>query len=124
MMSNDAIMRKSQAIPLTLLATAALAAAAGCNDHPREVRNCVDSENHVVPDSRCDPSHSSGGSGGGGFHYVYDGASGGRIGDTVEGGSSEPEPRAQVVSGETGDVVRGGFGSGDSGESGAHGGGE
>jgi hypothetical protein len=125
MMSNDPIMRKSRAVPLTLLATAALAAAAGCNDHPREVRNCVDAQNHIVPDSRCDASHSSGGSGGGGFHYVYNGASGGSIGDTVEGGSREPEAGAQVVSGETGDVVRGGFGSGDGGDaSGAHSGGE
>jgi hypothetical protein len=123
-MSKDPIMRKSRTVPLTLLATAALAAA-GCNDHPREVRNCVDAENHIVPDSRCGPSPSPGGSGGGGFHYVYDGASGGRVGDTVQRGSSEPEAGAQVVSGETGDVVRGGFGSGEGGgEGGAHGGGE
>jgi hypothetical protein len=124
MMGKDPIMRKSRAVPLTLLATAALAAA-GCNDHPREVRNCVDAENHIVPDSRCDPSPSSRGAGGGGFHYVYGGASGGTVGDTVEEGSSESEAGARVVSGETGGVVRGGFGSGDAGgESGAHGGGE
>jgi hypothetical protein len=52
---------------------------------------------------------------------VYGGASGGSLGDTVESGSSEPEDGAVVVSGEKGDVVRGGFGSS---ESGAHGGSE
>jgi hypothetical protein len=114
-------MRKSGAVPLTLLATAALAAAPGCNDHLKEVRNCVDAENRIVRDSRCNPSPPSGGSGGGGFHYVYGGASGGGIDDTVVGGSREPEAGAKVISGESGDVVRGGFGSG---ESGAHGGGE
>jgi len=122
------VMRKSGAVPLTLLATAALATAPGCNEHPREVRNCVDAENHIVGDSRCNPSPSPGGSGGGGYHYVYGGASGGSIGDTVEAGSSAPEDGAVVVSGESGDVVRGGFGSGESGEhggeGGAHGGGE
>ena len=121
---QQSIMRKSGAVPLTLLATAALAAASGCNDHPKEVRNCVDAENHIVRDSQCNPSPSSGGSGGGGYHYVYGGASGENVGDTVEGGSREPETGAEVVSGESGDVVRGGFGSGESGESGAHGGGE
>jgi hypothetical protein len=122
------IMRKSGAVPLTLLATAALAAASGCKDHPKEVRNCVDAENRIVRDSRCNSSPSSGGSGGGGYHYVYGGASGGGIDDTVEGGSKEPESGAEVVSGESGDVVRGGFGSSESGahggESGGEGGGE
>jgi len=121
-------MRKSGAVPLTLLATAALATVPGCNEHHREVRNCVDAENHIVGDSRCNPSPSPGGSGGGGYHYVYGGASGGSIGDTVEAGSREPEDGAVVVSGESGDVVRGGFGSGEGGEhggeGGAHGGGE
>jgi hypothetical protein len=115
------IMRKSGAVPLTLLATAALATAPGCNEHPREVRNCVDAENHIVSDSRCSPAPSPGGSGGGGYHFEYGGASGGSLGDTVESGSSEPEDGAVVVSGEKGDVVRGGFGSS---ESGAHGGSE
>ncbi len=115
------IMRKSGAVPLTLLATAALATSPGCNEHSREVRNCVDAGNHIVRDSGCNPSPSPGGSGGGGYHFVYGGASGGSIGDTVEGGSSEAAAGAEVVSGESGSVVRGGFGSG---ESGAHGGGE
>jgi hypothetical protein len=117
-------MRKSGAVPLTLLATAALAAVSGCNDHPKELRNCVDAENHIVRDSRCNPSPSPGSSGGGGYHFVYGGASGGAIDDTVVGGSNEPEAGAQVVSGESGDVVRGGFGSSESGAHGGEGGGE
>jgi hypothetical protein len=115
------IMRKSGAVPLTLLATAALTTAPGCNDRHNEVRNCVDAANHIVSDSRCNSSPSSGGSGTGGYHFLYGGASGGGAGDTVEGGSSAPEVGADVISGESGDVVRGGFGSG---ESGGHGGGE
>lgn len=112
-------MRRSGAVPLTLLATAALAIAPGCNDHHKEVRNCVDAENRIVRDSQCGPSPSSGG--GSGYHYVYGGASGESIGDSVEGGSREPEEGAEVFSGESGHVVRGGFGSS---ESGGHAGGE
>jgi hypothetical protein len=114
-------MRKSKAVPLSVLAAAALLAATGCDDHRSEVRNCVDAQNHIVPDSRCGQSPPSGGSAGG-YHYIYDGASGGNIGDTVEGGSGEPEAGARIVSGETGAVVRGGFGGGDG--DGGHGAGE
>jgi hypothetical protein len=119
-------MRRSGAVPLTLLATAALA---GCNDHPKEVRNCVDADNHIVLDSQCSSTPSPvGHGGGGGFHYVYGGSSGESVGDTVKGGSSEPEPEATVVSGESGEVVRGGFGGGEgeghAGGEGGHGGGE
>lgn len=111
-------MRKSQSVPLTLLAAAALSASVGC-DHPTEVRNCVDAQHHIVPDDRC-------GHYGGGSYFVYGGASGGRSGDTVVGGASEPEEGARVVSGESGAVVRGGFGGGEGGEGGegGHGGGE
>lgn len=114
-------MRKSQAVPLTLLATAALAASTGCDDRPREVRNCVDNQNHIVPDDRCDhPSLYAGSYGYTNYRYLYGGASGGRMGDTVIGGNANAEPGAVVVSGETG-VARGGFGG--EGEAG-HGGGE
>jgi hypothetical protein len=114
-------MRKSQAVPLTLLAAAAFTISTGC-DHPVQVRNCVDAQAHIVPDNSCDRS----GGGGGGYHYIYGGASGGRNGDTVEGGSLEPASGARVVSGDTGAVVRGGFGGGEGGEGseGGHGGGE
>jgi hypothetical protein len=114
-------MRKSQAVPLTLLATAALAASTGCDDRPREVRNCVDNQNHIVPDDRCDhPSLYVGSYGYTNYRYLYGGASGGSMGDTVIGGNANAEPGAVIVSGETG-VARGGFGGeGDAG----HGGGE
>jgi hypothetical protein len=87
-------MRKSQEVPLTLLAVVALSMTA-CRDKHRD---CVDAQNHLVSDSGC----RAGGSGG---HYIYGGSSGGHAGDAVVGGS----------------VSRGGFGGiGGSG----HGGGE
>jgi len=57
----------------------------------------VDAQNHLQPDSTCE-AHS----GGGGFHYVWGGSSGGHYGDMVVGSS----------------VSRGGFGGfgGDGGE--------
>jgi hypothetical protein len=116
-------MRKSQAVPLTLLAAAALATSSGCDDHPREVRRCVDSQNHIVSDQKCDhPAFYGGyyGTGSGGYRYLYGGSSGGDMGDTVVGGSATPEADSVIVSGESGEVVRGGFGSADA----AHGSGE
>jgi hypothetical protein len=104
-------MRKSSAVPLTLLAALA-AFATGCRDTP-ESRSCVDAQGRIVPDSNCSTG-SHGGSGGMGFlgyHYLYGGASGGRVGDQVVGGRSTPS--------ESG-VSRGGFG----GEGGGEGGGE
>jgi len=119
-------MRKSQSVSLTLLAAAAISASTGCDSAPSQVRNCVDAQNHIVPDSRCDhPAPAGGGMAPVGYRYTYGGASGGRIGDTVVGGSIEPEAGARVVSGESGAVVRGGFGGGEGAESdGGHGGGE
>jgi len=116
-------MRKSQTVPLTLLAAAALATSTGCDDRPREVSNCVDNRNHIVSDQKCDHPAlygGSGGGGGGGFHYIYGGSSGGHMDDTVIGGSLTATPGAVVVSGETG-IARGGFGGGGEG---GHGGGE
>jgi len=89
-------MRKSGAVPLTLLAAAALVSI-GCHEQPR---HCVDAQNHLEPDSYCDSNTSTG------FHYVYGGSSGGHYGDTVEGSS----------------VSRGGFGHGGGGEGGGEGG--
>lgn len=117
-------MRKSHAVPLTLLAAAAVSAGSGCDNHPREVRNCIDDQNHIVSDQKCDHPAGYGGyygSGSGGFRYVYGGASGGGMGDTVVGGSATPATEDVIVSGETGSVVRGGFGFG---EGAGHGGGE
>jgi hypothetical protein len=95
----DAIsMRKSAAAPLTLLA--ALAALTSLCHNVHESRNCVDAQGRIVRDTNCD-THSGGT--GGGFHYIYGGSSGGRVGDAVVGGSTTPS--------ESG-VSRGGFGSG------------
>ena len=114
-------MRRSKDVSLTLLTALALSTTA-CDNRPVEVRNCVDTQGHIVPDFDCQ-EHSTGG-GGGGYHYIYGGASGGRNGDTVVGGSPEPEAGAKVVSGEEG-VARGGFGhaGGEGGGEGGHGGG-
>lgn len=87
-------MRKSSAVPLTLLAAAAMVSI-GCHDEPR---HCVDAQNHLQPDLYCNSAAV------GGYHYVYGGSSGGHYGDVVEGAS----------------VSRGGFG----GEGGHGGGGE
>jgi hypothetical protein len=106
--------RKSKAVPLTILTAIALATTAACNNRRKEVRDCVDAQNHIVPDGRCQSPGGSGGGGAGAYHYVYGGASGGNVGDTVSGGSSTPEAGAEVVSEET---ARGGFGHG--GEGGA-----
>jgi len=99
-------MRKSQQVPLTLLAAVALTAI-GCQDEPR---HCVDAQNHLQPDSVCEARQTSAGYYGG-YHYVSGGSSGGHYGDTVVGGSSE------------GGVSRGGFGHG-GGSGGGEGGGE
>ena len=98
-------MRRSKDVSLTLLTALALSSTA-CDNRPIEVRNCVDAQGRIVPDPDC-RQHSSGG--GGGYHYIYGGTSGGHDGDTVVGGSAEPEAGAKVVSGEEG-VARGGFG--------------
>jgi hypothetical protein len=76
-------MRKSREVPLTLLAAIALSMTA-CRD---EQRNCVDSQNRLLPESSCQAGSS-------GAHYIYGGSSGGHVGDAVVGGS----------------VSRGGFG--------------
>ena len=96
-------MRKSREVRITLLAALALFSGA-CNDAP-VTRNCVDAQGRIIPDSDCE-SH------GGGAHYIYGGSSGGRVGDTVVGGSDSAEG-----------VSRGGLGSGGEAESGGHGGG-
>jgi hypothetical protein len=84
-------MRKSSEVQLTLLAAIALSMTA-CRDQRRD---CVDTQNHLQPDSTCQAGMY-------GSHYVYGGSSGGHAGDAVIGGS----------------VSRGGFG----GIGGGHGG--
>jgi hypothetical protein len=87
-------MRKSREIHLTLLAAVALSMTA-CHD---ERRDCVDSQNRLLPDSHCQ-------AGTPGSRYIYGGSSGGRIGDSVVGGS----------------VTRGGFGGTAGGDAGGSG---
>jgi hypothetical protein len=89
-------MRRSREVPLTLLAAVALSMTA-CRDEPQR---CVDAQNRLLPDSNCQLGSPSG------AHYIYGGATGGHIGDSVIGGS----------------VSRGGFGA--IGGSGGEGGGE
>jgi hypothetical protein len=94
-------MRKSAAVPLTLLAALA-ALSTGCHDTP-ESRNCVDTQGRIVPESNCSNNPHSGAGAFIAYHYIYGGASGGRIGDAVVGGSATPSE---------GGVSRGGFGHG------------
>jgi len=61
---------------------------------------------HIVPDERCDNEPFTGsvilpGS----YHYLYGGASGGHMGDTVTGGLWQPKYGARIVSGDTGATV-------------------
>ena len=89
-------MRKSNEVPLTILAAAALAAV-GC--HSNGPRHCVDAQHHLMPDSYCEEHH------GGGYYYVYGGSSGGHVGYSVVGASSSS-------------TSFGGFGHGGGGEGG------
>jgi hypothetical protein len=91
-------MRKSTVVPLTILASLALFP--GCRNR-YEGRNCVDETGRITPDRNCEASSP----GGTPYHYVYGGASGGRIGDRVIGGHATPSEAG---------VTRGGFGRGGS----------
>ncbi|HEY1578441.1 MAG TPA: hypothetical protein VGF82_15350 [Terracidiphilus sp.] len=96
-------MRKPREIQLTVLAAVALSMTA-CRS---ERRDCVDKGGHLEPDAYC---QATGGGSGSTYHYIYGGASGGHVGDSVIGGSSTP---------------RGGFGAfGGDGGGGHAGGGE
>jgi len=96
-------MRRSREVKLTVLAAVALSITACRNER----RDCVDAQGHLQPDSAC-RAGGTGGTGGGGYHYVYGGSTGGHVGDYVLGGSTTP---------------RGGFGAfgGDGGGHGAGG---
>ncbi len=74
-------MRKSREVQLTLLAAVALSMTACRSQH----RDCIDHQGRKEPDSYCDAT-----GGGGIYHYVYGGASGGHLGDAVVGGSTTP----------------------------------
>ncbi len=109
-------MRKSRDVSLTVLAALSFATIA-CRNQPAEVRNCVDAQGRIVPDTNCQ-NQPHGGAFVPLYRYVYGGASGGHLGDAVLGGHA-------ASSAEEG-VSRGGFGhaGGEGGEGGGHGGGE
>jgi hypothetical protein len=99
-------MRRLDAILFAVLALPALSAAIGCEDYPTQIRYCIDDQKHIVPDERCDNEPFTGsvilpGS----YHYIYGGATGGHLGDTVVGGSWQPKFRANIVSGDSGATV-------------------
>jgi hypothetical protein len=100
-------MRKSKAVPLTVLAALAFFVT-GCQDRP-ESRNCVDEQGRIVPDTNCQAYSSTGAH----YHYLYGGSSGGHVGDAVVGGSATSSSSG---------VTRGGFGGGSGGEGGEGGG--
>jgi hypothetical protein len=107
-------MRKSRAIPLTLLSAAALISLSGCKD--KQVGRCIDSQtNRVVPDDKCDhpptvaigPPYP--------FYHWYFGGQGFFPGQIAVGGSFDPAPDTTILrasSPEGQEVIRGGFGSG------------
>jgi hypothetical protein len=86
--------RKSRAVHVGLLAAAAITGIvySSCNQPHRD---CVDADVHKAPDQNCKYPFTPG------YRYIYGGSSGGRIGDTVVGGSATEDG-----------VSRGGFGHG------------
>ncbi len=103
-------MKKSSSVTLTLLAAVAALSTTACSR--TEVRDCVDQNRRIVDDRYCEQNGSTtGGHAGGGFmpyYWLYNGSSGGRVGDSVVGGALAPTPGAKAVSGRS--VSRGGFG--------------
>jgi hypothetical protein len=75
-------MRKSSRVPLRILST--LAEFLRGPLAVEESRYCVDENGRIVPDVCCENSTL-----GVTCHWVYGGASTGKVGDTVEGGSRE-----------------------------------
>ena len=102
-------MKKSKAVPATLVASIAAIVVAGCGNST-QVRRCVDDQGNVLPDTQCtNPSTSTYRSG---FypHWVYGGSLNGR---RVSGYSSTPSSSHDIVN-SSGSVIRRGFGGGSS----------
>jgi hypothetical protein len=101
-------MKKSKAVPATLVASIAAIVVAGCGNST-QVRRCVDNQGNLLPDSQCNntTTHRTGG-----FypHWVYGGALSGR---RVTGYSNTPSSSHDIVN-SNGSVVRRGFGGGSS----------
>ncbi|HVI08427.1 MAG TPA: hypothetical protein VND65_09050 [Candidatus Binatia bacterium] len=107
-------MRKSRAIPLTLLSAAAMLSLSGCKS--KQVTRCIDSQTgRVVTDDKCDhretvlvgPPYP--------FYHWYYGGVGFFPGELAMQGSFNPAQDEVIVrasSPEGQDVIRGGFGHG------------
>jgi len=114
-------MKKSKAVPATLIATIAAITLNGCS-RSAEIGRCVDASGKLLPDSAC---QSMGGYGSGSYssgyhgymypHWVY----GGHVsGGSVSGYHSSPTSgNATTASGHS--ISRGGFGGGHGGEAGS-----
>ena len=108
-------MKKSQSVPIVLVASIAAIALTGCSGN-RQVRRCVDQYGNVLPDSQCYTSTSR--VGGMYPYWVYGGTlNRGR----VTGYSRTPSSNADIVD-SRGTVVRKGFGGGSSTRSSSFGG--
>ena len=98
-------MKKSSQITLGLVAATAMAFTSACHKKT-QTQTCIDAENHIVADSWCEDAEKTRRSNPGAFFpyvWIYGGSSGGRIGDTVLGGSAVPTPGVSIT--------RGGFGT-------------
>jgi hypothetical protein len=100
-------MKKSKAVPATLVASLAAVIISGCGNQ-RQVRRCVDNQGNILPDIQCNSTTTYRS----GFypHWVYGGSVSGR---RVSGYSSTPSSSADIVN-SSGTVVRRGFSSGSS----------
>lgn len=100
-------MKKSQAVPVSLVVSIAALALAGCGGQ-RQVRRCVDVNGNVLPDNECVvPSRRYGGI------YPYWVYGGTLTRGRVTNFSRTPNSSADIVD-SRGSVVRRGFGGGSS----------
>jgi len=104
-------MKKSKAVPATLVASIAAIVVAGCGNST-QVRRCVDDQGNVLPDSQCQNTSTTTYRRSSGFypHWVYGGSVSGR---RVTGYSTTPSSSHDIVN-SSGSVIRRGFGGGSS----------
>lgn len=109
-------MKKSTAVPVTLLAVAAFMSLNGC-EKPKQVQRCIDANENVVTDDKCEdrPAGQVVGIHGYPYYRWYYGGHGYVVGDPARDGSFAAAPNVPVVrasSPEGVSVIRGGFGGG------------
>ena len=104
-------MKKSKAVPATLVCAVAAMTIAGCH-RESQLRRCVDNTGKVLPDSYCEEMHRhrSSFSHYGYPHFVYGGYGGHTPGSQARGFVNTPNPGADVVTGSGRVISRGGFG--------------